>query len=397
MIDFKIKKISSLGELTLEEVELWRSFLTNVNDPRTVFQQPELLFNLPNIENRIYGIINYVVFSEGKIIGIFSFKKQVVNKVLKFGHLTILTKKVDEIRSFGCGKLLEIPLDGQDDIKNTIVDLLKKETLQNDSYVFLEAIEEYDLLYSFQEKRFTQFHLDESDTYLMYFETDFDAFLKARSKSKRNSIKKDLRRFEREYEGRFAIKIGPVDVSAEEFINKANLILNRSWKKGIIGSIVGSSNFSRQLEILNEFGLVKTFVLEVDNAPVAFAIGYYSEQNFFYEEIAYDENFAKSGVGSYLTISAIKLLHQKIQLNESGTKPIFSFGVGDNIYKRKLYSYKLKSKNLMLCKPSSQIKLFFQTKVVFDYCYKSIRQGLIKLDLHTALRRRFKQRLQNKD
>lgn len=396
MSNIEIKEVGCIKELSSIQIQLWKSYLEKSNDARTVFQQPELLVELDQVSPNIDKVLNYVIYKNGVISGILSFKKQMVKRFLKFGHLRLFSCDFDEIRSFGCGTLLDCSIDECNEVRATISSNLHVEISKNNGYVLFEALEEKDIFFtpegSSDQNEFKDYLLDPSDTFYMYFESDFSSFLLARSKSKRNSIKKDLRRFEREYEGRFSIKLGPINLSNEDFLNKAHSILNNSWKKGVIGSIVASPNFNDQLEILAENDLVRTFVLEVDNKPIAFAIGYYSGGNFFYEEIAYDERYAKSGVGSYLTISVVKLLHEINPIGEGAHKPVFSFGVGDNIYKRKLYSFKLKSMNLNLCKPYSKASLFFKSKFILDYLYKLIQKTIIKLGVHTWLRQKFKQR-----
>ena len=394
MENIRIISITNIAELSSKDMYEWNHFLQTVNDPRVVFQIPELYFQSTKVEKRVTSLFACVVFKADKVIGLFTFKIQNVQKTLKFGHLSLGTFNFNEIRSIGSGLLLDCSDSDKVFIKAEIISTIKYQSSKHDAYVFLEAIEAEDLLYSSAKNNnaFTYYELDRSHTFHLHFKEDFDAFLKNKSKKKRHSINKDLRRFEKLFDNQFYIKHSQNGLTGTEFIESAGEVLNNSWKKGLVGSIVGSEDFLHQLTILLEKDVARIFVLEIENKPVAFAIGYSYQNTFFYEEIAYDENYAQSGIGSYLTISVVKIIHNEFK--REGIQSVFSFGVGDNIYKRKLCDEYIDCKNLMLCAPKTKISLFFTLKSVLDYFYKFTREVAVKFGIHAKLRAKFKQRNQ---
>lgn len=394
MENIRIISVTDIGELSSNDMEAWTNFLQTVNDPRVVFQIPELYFQSVNIEKRVTSLFACLVFRAEHLIGLFTFKIQNVQKSLKFGHFSLGSFNFNEIRSIGSGLLLECSDSEKIMIETEIISAIKHQSSKHNAYVFLEAIERQDLLYSPTNNNtdFTYYDLDCSYTFHLHFKENFDAFMKNKSKKKRHSINKDLRRFEKLFDDQFYIKHSQNGLTGKEFIESASEVLNNSWKKGLVGSIVGSEGFLQQLTILLEKNVARIFVLEIENKPVAFAIGYSYQNNFFYEEIAYDETFAQSGIGSYLTISVVKLLHNEFK--REGNQPVFSFGVGDNIYKRKLCDEYIDCKNLMLCSPRTKSSLFFTMKGVLDYMYKFVREVAIKWGIHSRLRAKLKQRNQ---
>jgi len=391
--DIRITLVKDIEELTSSDLVAWRHFLQEINDPRALFQIPELYFQSVANEERVKSLFSCLVFKSNELVGLYTFKIQHVPKKLKFGHFNIWSFYCNEIRSVGAGTLVDCTKPEESFVELKIITLLQQQAKTHNAYVFLEAIEKNDLLYNPQFKKHdsTYYELDGSQTFHLTFKPNFDAYLQSKNKKNRHSIKKDLRRFEKAFDNEFSIKDSYSGLSANEFIESSSTVLLKSWKKGLVGSIVGSEGFLQHLSVLIELDIARIFILEVENKPVAFAIGYSFGNNFFYEEIAYDEVFAKSGVGSYLTISVVKSLHNEMERSED-VRSVFSFGVGDNIYKRKLCDEYIDCKNLMLCSPRSKMSAFFQAKQFLDKSYKLLRNTIISLGLHTKLRQKFKQR-----
>ncbi len=395
MENIRIISITKIEELSQGDLKAWHVFLKKAGDPRVVFQIPELYFQAVANEERVKSLFSCLVFKSNELVGLYTFKIQHVSKKLKFGHFNLWSFYCNEIRSVGTGTLVDCTKPEESFVELKITHLLQQQAKIHNAYVFFEAIEKNDLLYNplFKKHDSTYYELDVSQTFHLTFKPNFDAYLQSKNKKNRHSIKKDLRRFEKAFDNEFSIKDSYSGLSANEFIESSSAVLIKSWKKGLVGSIVGSEGFLQQLSALIELDIARIFILEVENKPVAFAIGYSFGNNFFYEEIAYDEVFAKSGIGSYLTISVVKSLHNEMERSEDVTS-VFSFGVGDNIYKRKLCDEYIDCKNLMLCTPRSKMSAFFILKSLFDRVYKFTRNIAVKIGVHTKLRAKFKQRKQ---
>jgi len=306
----------------------WNQYIEKLNDPRAIFQQLDVFFQNERLIERVNSVIALMIYQDQELIGLLTFIEQKVNTKINFGLVKLFSTVVNEIRCIGSGIV------NADESKNEIINItsnmLNNLTKEHNAQIFLEAIEERDLLYNVKPLQLKSIQLTKSETFIAQLEANFEAFLKTKTKSKRQSINKDLKKFEKAYSERFSIKHND-----NNFIDDAKYILNNSWKKGLVGSIVGSANFDKQFNLYQKHNLVQTFVLVVDDEPIAFAIGYNIGLHFFYEEIAYDERFSRSGAGSYLTISVVKYMHS---INETSNNKYFSFGVGDNIYKRKINS-----------------------------------------------------------
>lgn len=380
--NIRIVTIEKKEDLTSKMQKDWLNHLAAIDDPRTFFQLPFIFFNPLSNNSRVTSTLAYLIYKDETLVGLLTFVEQQVQIKVSFGLFKLMSTTVNELRNIGSG-IINYNEDSNN-LKQVIINKLKQRAAINSSQIFLEAIEERDFLYGVTDKELKSFQLKESETFLAELEADFDCFLKNKTKSKRQSINKDLKRFEKNYPDRYAIKR-----NQSNFIRDAETILNNSWKKGLVGSIVGKSDFREQYDFLIEQNLVEAFILELDDSPIAFAIGYRVNQHFFYEEIAYDENFAKSGVGSYLTINVVKHLHKESNVN---TPRYFSFGVGDNIYKRKLYNVKYSCEDRVLVLPNSKASLFLWLKTFVNTLYRGVRQGLLKLGVHQYIRQKLKQR-----
>ena len=382
MNNIHIKTIKSRQDLTPEMEQAWCQHLIEVHDPRSIFQNLEVYFATPENNPRVNGLLAFMIYQDTQLIGLLAFLEQTVTVRVNFGLVKLLSTQVNEIRSVGSGI---VKTTGNDTtLMNEITNKLKSIADQSKAQIFLEANEERDFLYGLTGKGLVSRKLKTTETFIAKLEDTFELFLKAKTKSKRQSLNKDLKRFEKNFPERSKIKR-----NSDNFINDAKLILNNSWKKGLVGSIVGSANFEKQLALLSSQQLVETFILEVDDKPIAFAIGYHTNRHFFYEEIAYDENFAKSGAGSYLTISVVKAMHEREPCEES---QYFSFGVGDNIYKRKLYSEMILCEDRVLALPFSKVSTFLALKFFMNKSYQGFREVLLKMGIHRYIRQKLKQR-----
>ena len=190
MEEIRIISITAIDELTSSDLEAWHQFLQEVNDPRAVFQIPELYFESMTLEDRVKSLFSCLVFKQDRLVGLFSFKIQYVQKKLKFGHFDLYSFYCNEIRSIGSGLLLDCSEQETVNIRLSIIDILEQQATQYRAYVFFEAIEEKDLFFKFssQTSRFTPYELDCSQTFHIRFQPSFEMFLKNKSKSKRHSI-----------------------------------------------------------------------------------------------------------------------------------------------------------------------------------------------------------------
>lgn len=360
----------------------WKNYIKELDDPRAIFQQFDVFFQNEILIDRVNSVIALMIYSGDQLIGLLTFIEQKVNTKINFGLVKLLSTVVNEIRCIGSGIVNDN--DNKDEIIDITSNILNNLAKEYDAQIFLEAIEDRDLLYNVKPLQLKSIQLTKSETFIAQLESNFEAFLKAKTKSKRQSINKDLKKFEKTYSERFSIKH-----NNNNFIDDAKHILNNSWKKGLVGSIVGSANFDKQFILYQKNNLVQTFVLMVDDEPIAFAIGYNIGLHFFYEEIAYDERFSRSGAGSYLTISVVKYMHS---INETSNKKYFSFGVGDNIYKRKLYSMKYACEDRVLVSFMSKNYAFIMLKYAINKCFRGFRAALLKLGIHQYIRQKLKQR-----
>ena len=360
----------------------WKQYIAKLDDPRAVFQQFDVFFQNEELIERVSSVIALMIYNDDKLIGLLTFIEQRVKTKINFGLVKLLSTTINEIRCIGSGTVHTN--ENKNEVITQISDLLNSLAKEHDAQIFLEAIEDRDLLYHVKPPQLKSIQLTKSETFIAQLGSSFEVFLKEKTKSKRQSINKDLKKFEKAYSERFSIKH-----NQDNFIDDAKYILNNSWKKGLVGSIVGSTNFNKQFNLYQKHKLVQTFVLMVDNEPIAFAIGYNIGYHFFYEEIAYDERFARSGAGSYLTISVVKYMHS---INETSNKKYFSFGVGDNIYKRKLYSVKYACEDRVLVRFMSKNYAFIILKYAINKCFRGFRAALLKLGIHQYIRQKLKQR-----
>lgn len=390
MNSYNLSRIEKMEDLTENQINSWKKHLFDLKDPRTIFQQPEYYFKSVELKSNITSLISYIVEKNNEIVGVFTFKLRTINRVVNFGHIKLLKSDFNELWCFGSGCLTHCNKEEEAKIKNDILSSLKNDMKKNDAHLYFGEMDENDLFYTNStDSSVVHFDLDELETFIAKLEDSYDKFLAEKPKKKRHSLKKDISKFERDYEDRYLIRKNGDNLSCDEFMEASKEVLERSWKKGVIGSIVAEENFSTELAFLESLGSAKFYVLEIDEKPVAFAIGYLAGNQFYYEEIAYDESFSRSGAGSYLTLNIVKIMSDE---NNTGHDRFFSFGVGDNLYKRKICNKRLNSMNKMICLPGTKMIRFIKAKKALGSVYGLIRNVGLKLGVHEKLRQRFKKR-----
>jgi len=188
--------------------------------------------------------------------------------------------------------------------------------------------------------------------HLIQIPDTLDAYLASLSAITRKGLKRQLRRIQ---------QVGSIELRRIEstdqvpgFLSDADRISRNTWQHRRIGRrIRKSENHRRVLSDLAARGLLRSYVLYLDNQPCAFSIGFQINEVFHDSEVGFDRQFARFSPGNVLLM---KMLEDLI----SHRRPVFyDFGEGDARYKAQLgNTYRLES-NVMVMRPTWRNRAWF--------------------------------------
>jgi hypothetical protein len=165
------------------------------------------------------------------------------------------------------------------------------------------------------------------ETYLIDMPEDFDAWMMMLSSNTRQVLRRRARKMQKEFGEELYVK---------EFCSRAEMkdlhgYLFKVWEKSWHGRLNRQSPPDINiLELLADNGWVRSFVLFVDNTPIATVQGYQYNGIFMDEAPAYDDKWKKYSPGLVLNYFIIE------RLFKNNTPQVVDFGFGYNQYKEML-------------------------------------------------------------
>jgi Acetyltransferase (GNAT) domain len=125
-------------------------------------------------------------------------------------------------------------------------------------------------------------------------------------------LKRELRRKARILNRTFPQKVnfkclsGPIELAAG--LRDAMTIATKTWKHSFGWGLVGSAQAQEDLNFLIDRGLLRIYMLYVEESPAAFLIGPFYNRTFYYQYVGYQSEFEPFAVGWLLTEWALKHL-----------------------------------------------------------------------------------------
>ncbi len=156
------------------------------------------------------------------------------------------------------------------------------------------------------------------------------------------STRKKFRKRVRQFGNKKLVRVTQPDEVAD-FLEQAHHISARSWQASVLGVRVNNSESElRELLFLATQGSLRSYLLFLDDAPVAFEIasqyrGYYSA-----EEAGFDMGYSGKSPGQVLQLMLLE------DLCEFDSPNWYDFGLGDADYKRMFANHESRSGNVWL-------------------------------------------------
>ena len=157
----------------------------------------------------------------------------------------------------------------------------------------------------------------------LIFPDEAETYWKKFSSKSRYNFRRGLRLF-----GDVEIKKITEERHVPEFLELANTISQKSWQANQFGLRIQNNDYElRMFSLLARLGALRSYILCQKSVPVAFIVGTQYNNEYHYEEIAYDQDFRSLSPGTILLTQLIE------DLIQDSTPEYIDFGGGTADYK----------------------------------------------------------------
>jgi hypothetical protein len=318
-------KILSTDEEIAVHLDEWKHLSTNPQaHPDVVLR---LCRNDPDI---IKPFIPILVDDQGRIACMFSSRLEKAH-IGRDSYLRLPKSKV---------RKMTIPMGGifgrsaPENVSQLLEKTLKAIDNENVDLLELPALDSDDpLLHALERSKIKRFHSAfsmEDEHWQMEIAEDFDKQMLILGKSTRGTLRHNLNRFNRLYEGRFEIKVYSEIDDMREALTLCTKIDEHSYHKGLGVNIKTDQRTVAVYEGLANQGGLEICILSIDGEPLAFLNSAVIKNRRFGTQMGFNPEFCKYPLGTILLFETIR------RYINTGHRETFDFGIGKADYKSRL-------------------------------------------------------------
>ena len=167
---------------------------------------------------------------------------------------------------------------------------------------------------------------------------------------------------------------------AEPYASDINRLMGTSWQARHLGHSLDVGG----MRPVAERGWLRSFLLMAADQPAAFVFGYQGEGVFVYEQIGYDQRFAKHSPGTLLLYRLIRRLY------EDDTPQCVDFGEGEAEYKQVLANDVIRVQSVMAVRRCLSLRVRFAAALAHSRGNRLGRLILEKVGIKRWLVRKLK-------
>lgn len=223
-----------------------------------------------------------------------------------------------------------------------------------------------------------RWHIDIADS--------FDEQLRLLGRSSRGTLRNNLNRFHKQYEGRFEIREYGPESDLEEFLQLSEQLARTTYHRGLDVGFVDSERERAVHFGAAAAGSLWGQIMLIDDQPVAFIHGLPRNGILFGTSMASDRNASRLPLGTILLFEALRTLC------DQGSYESWDFGLGDAEYKRRLCNRReeLERRTIFARTPRARsLRMMAGTSAGLESAMKwALGKTGLELRLKTALRNR---------
>ena len=210
-------------------------------------------------------------------------------------------------------------------IRNEKIDMIELPPLDKDDPVFAA-------LSTSSIKSYQKAYFDEEEHWRLEIAEDFDKQMLLLGKSTRSTLRHNLNRFNRIYEGRFEIKVFSKMEEVDAALAMCEKIDLNSYHRGLGVYIRNDQRTNAVYKGLAAQGGLEISILFIDEQPLAFLNAAVSKNLRIGTQMGFDPTFCKYPLGTILLYETAR------RYIETGRREVWDFGIGKADYKSRLCS-----------------------------------------------------------
>jgi hypothetical protein len=173
----------------------------------------------------------------------------------------------------------------------------------------------------------------------------YDEFLRSRSKSTRDSVKRYRRKVERELGDRLELRCYRDPSDLDTIFTDTEPVAAKTYQRGLGVALADTPEQRPLIEVGLRQGWFRTYVVYLEGTPIAFWPGYAYRGVFFIGTPGYDPAYADYRIGMYLQMRMMEDFCAEPEIR------FVDYGFGDAEYKRRFGSESWEERDLMLVAP----------------------------------------------
>lgn len=171
-----------------------------------------------------------------------------------------------------------------------------------------------------------------------------EAYLQRLTARHRKVLRRSLRRFQHHFQRSASFHVYSELGAVKEFIERVEPVSARTYQARLLGLHINrSGHIGAQMIEGARRGLVRCYLLAIDDRPIAWRVGFVYEGTFFSHYVGYDPDFAKWHPGAVTHLYSLRDL-----ANASNGVRTVDLLYGDNEFKRKVATTSRREANFYL-------------------------------------------------
>ncbi|PLW81524.1 GNAT family N-acetyltransferase [Kineobactrum sediminis] len=174
--------------------------------------------------------------------------------------------------------------------------------------------------------------------------TSLEEYLQGLSSKSRQDVKRSLRRFQNEYQGRFSLSVYSSASEVATFLDTVEPVSRRTYQGKLLGLAIDKKGHIGHKALQGaKLGYTLCLLLTVDDKPIAWRIGFLYQNVFYSHHIGFEPELRRFHPGVVMHLETIRYLsesHPEID--------ILDMLYGDNDFKRKVGNSTRQERNIYL-------------------------------------------------
>jgi hypothetical protein len=218
-----------------------------------------------------------------------------------------------------------------------------------------------------------------------------DDILRLSSSKTRQRLMSYVRKLERTYEGRLAVRRYTQPDEVDDFFHAVEAVAPKTYQHALGVALSDTPVHRERTSLSLERGWFRGYVLELDGRPCSFQYGELYRGRFRLGRPGYDPALAHLRVGTYVLLKAFD------DLCADETARIVDFGIGEADYKERFGTTSVREGSVIVYAPTFRGARLNLTRTALQTSIRATKRIAGRGKLARSLRRRFRERARPPD